>query len=253
MFGPPRTSASSAVRSYPASASPRPSAFSAVHSSPGPSLYRGAQGLAEDVRYYGQWMRDEAEKSVGHLYPKIEITAEMARERPDLKPLVGRKLTVIAWLWARTVKSPNPAFAQVDVPLVSTFMLSTKPGKEAYVEPVLESGGYRFSVKVGKPKDAEAAQNGTKLARGANFQCLMSGTPMAGDYIKAEGTAGRMGAKLMAIVADGERGRVYLAPTLDHEAVARHARPLWKPELPLSEDRRAFWTPAYLPPASSWR
>jgi putative DNA methylase len=245
MFGPPRTSASSAVRSYPASASPRPSAFSAVHSSPGPSLYRGAQGLAEDVRYYGQWMRDEAEKSVGHLYPKIEITAEMARERPDLKPLVGRKLTVIAWLWARTVKSPNPAFAQVDVPLVSTFMLSTKPGKEAYVEPVLESGGYRFSVKVGKPKDAEAAQNGTKLARGANFQCLMSGTPMAGDYIKAEGTAGRMGAKLMAIVADGERGRVYLAPTLDHEAVARHARPLWKPELPLSEDRRAFWTPAY--------
>ena len=79
---------------------------------------------------------------------------------------MGRKLTVIAWLWARTVKSPNPAFAQVDVPLASTFMLSTKAGKEAYVEPVIEGGGYRFTVKVGKPKDAEAAKNGTKLARG---------------------------------------------------------------------------------------
>ena len=140
--------------------------------------WKGAQGLAEDVRYYGQWMRDEAEKRIGHLYPKIEITPEMAAERPDLKPYVGQKLTVIAWLWARTVKSPNPAFANVDVPLASTFMLSTKPGKEAYVEPVIENGGYRFTVKVGKPKDAEAAKNGTKLSRGANFKCLMSGTPI---------------------------------------------------------------------------
>jgi putative DNA methylase len=130
-------------------------------------------------------MRDEAEKRIGHLYPKIEITAEMAKGRADLKPYVGRKLTVIAWLWARTVKSPNPAFANVDVPLASTFMLSTKPGKEAYVEPVIEGGGYRFTVKVGKPKDAEAAKNGTKLARGANFRCLMSGTPIDGDYVKA--------------------------------------------------------------------
>src|SRR5512136_2996149 len=129
--------------------------------------WKGAQGLAEDVRYYGKWMRDEAEKRIGHLYPKIEITAEMAKERPDLKPLVGQKLTVIAWLWARTVHSPNPAFAHVEVPLASTFMLSTKEGKEAYVEPVIEGDGYRFTVKVGKPKDAEAAKNGTKLARGS--------------------------------------------------------------------------------------
>ena len=135
----------------------------------------------------------------------------MVKERPDLKPYEGQKLTVIAWLWARTVKSPNPAFAQVDVPLASTFMLSTKPGKEAYVEPVIEGGGYRFTVKVGKPKDAEAAKNGTKLARGRTSVCLMSGTPIAGDYIKVEGKAGRMGARLMAIVAEGERGRVYLA------------------------------------------
>ena len=121
--------------------------------------WRGAQGLAEDVRFYGQWMRDEAEKRIGHLYPKVEVTPEMVGDsmnpRPDLKHYAGQKLTVIAWLWARTVKSPNPAFAQVDVPLASTFMLSTKAGKEAYVEPVIENGGYRFTVKVGKPKDAE--------------------------------------------------------------------------------------------------
>ena len=200
----------------------------------GTKTWRGAQGLAEDVRYYGQWMRDEAERRIGHLYPKIEITAAMAKERPDLKPLVGQRLTVIAWLWARTVKSPNPAFRNVDVPLASTFMLSTKPGKEARVEPVIEDGGYRFTVRVGKPKDAEAAKAGTKLARGANFRCVMSGTPIAGDYIKAEGKAGRMGARLMAIVAEGERGRLYLSPTSEHEATAQRAKPEWRPEVTIS-------------------
>ncbi len=196
--------------------------------------WRGAQGLAEDVRYYGQWMRDEAEKRIGHLYPKVEVTAEIAKARPDLKPLVGQKLTVIAWLWARTVKSPNPAFRTVDVPLASTFMLSTKVGKEAYVAPVIEDGDYRFTVKVGKPKDVEAAKAGTKLARGANFQCVMSGTPIVGDHIKAEGKAGRMGARLMAIVAEGERRRVYLSPTPEHEAAARKAKPEWKPDVTIS-------------------
>lgn len=207
--------------------------------------WKGAAGLAEDVRYYGQWMRDEAEKRIGRLYPKVEVTAAMAEERPDLKPYVGKQLTVIAWLWARTVKSPNPAFRYVDVPLASTFMLSTKAGKEAYVEPVIEGDSYRFTVKVGKPKDAEAAKNGTKLARGANFRCLMSETPIAGDYIKAEGKAGRMGAKLMAIVAEGERSRVYLAPTAAHEAIARQAQPEWEPETSLPDDPRNFWTVQY--------
>jgi len=196
--------------------------------------WMGAQGLAADVRYYGKWMRDEAEKRIGHLYPKVQITAEMAEKRPDLKPLVGQKLTVIALLWARTVKSPNPAFAHVDVPLASTFMLSTKSSKEAYVEPAIDGSSYCFTVKVGKQKGSEAAKNGTKLARGANFKCLMSGTPISGDYIKAEGKAGRMGTRLMAIVAEGERGRVYLAPTPEHEAVAHKAQPEWKPEVTIS-------------------
>ena len=192
--------------------------------------WRGAQGLAEDVRHYGRWMRDEAEKCIGQLYPPVEVTPAMVRERSDLAPYEGRELTVIAWLWARTVKSPNPAFADVDVPLASTFMLSTKRGKEAYVEPVVEGRGYRFTVRVGAPPNAEAAKAGTKLSRGANFRCVMSGSPIAGDYIKGEGQAGRMGARLMAIVAEGDRGRVYLAPTTEHERIAGTAAPEWRPD-----------------------
>lgn len=192
--------------------------------------WKGATGLAEDVRYYGQWMHNEAEKRIGHLYPKVKVTKEMVKERPDLKQYEGKELTVIAWLWARTVKSPNPAFANVDVPLASSFMLSTKPGKEAYVEPVIEGDGYRFTVKMGKPKHVEAAKKGTKLARGANFQCVMSGTPIVGDYIKAEGKARRIGARLMAMVAEGERGRVYLPPTEAMEGIAHQAKPEWRPE-----------------------
>jgi putative DNA methylase len=263
------------------------------------------------VRYYGQWMRDEAEKRIGHLYPKVtawldprsgryfgesdvgerrrseergvrsESGEKTTREcgHPSLSSLLStlssHQLTVIAWLWARTVKSPNPAFAHVDVPLASTFMLSTKAGKEAYVEvvreeergvreeergerephpadplaphssPLTSHSGYRFTVKTGKPKDAEGAKNGTKLARGANFKCVMSGAPISGDHIKAEGKAGRMGARLMAIVAEGTRGRVYLAPTPEHEAAALKAQPDWKPESSLPDDPRNFWTVQY--------
>jgi len=211
--------------------------------------WTGAQGLAEDVRYYGRWMRDQAEERIGHLYPKVEITDEMVRERPDLKPYQGRKLTMIAWLWARTVKSPNPAFADVEVPLVSTFMLSTKKGKEVYVEPVFEGSGYRFAVKVGVPADPEAAKAGTKMARGANFRCLLSGTAIPSDYVKTEGKAKRLGSRLMAIVAEGDRGRVYLPPTVEHEEAAAKANPTWRPELELPGNPRWFSPPDYGMPA----
>jgi putative DNA methylase len=195
------------------------------------NAWRGAQGLAADVRYYGQWMREQAQQRIGPLYPPITITAELAADRADLRSLIGRQLTVIAWLWARTVRSPNPAFAHVEVPLVTTFILSSKPGHEAYVEPVVTGDTYHFTVRVGKPP--EWAKQGTKLVRGANFRCLLSGAPIAGDYIKAEGQAGRMGARMLAIVAEGSRGRVYLPPTAEHEAIARSAQPTWKPDLPL--------------------
>ncbi len=206
--------------------------------------WKGAQGLAEDVRYYGQWIRDEAEKRIGNLYPKVEVTAEMAQERSDLIAYVGKKLTVIAWIWTRTVKSPNPAFAQVDVPLASTFMLSTKAGKEIFVEPVVEDAGYRFTVVMGAPKDPKAAKEGTKFSRG-NFRCLMSGDPIEPAYIKSEGRAGRMGSRLMAIVAEGIRGRVYLDPLEIQEEVANSARPSWKPDVEFLQQALGFRIGSY--------
>ena len=205
--------------------------------------WTGAAGLAEDVRRYGYWMREEAKKRIGHLYPEVEVTAAMAQGRPDLKPYENKKLTVIAWLWARTVKSPNPQFSHIDVPLVSSFVLSKKKGHEAYVQPVIEGDGYRFEVKVGPlPREAE---NGTKLARGAKFKCLMTDSPMESDYIKSECFNGRGGARLMAIVADGTKGRVYLSANDSAEKIAKSCIPNWKPTTPLSDDKRAFWTPAY--------
>ncbi|MDE0259505.1 MAG: DUF1156 domain-containing protein [Gammaproteobacteria bacterium] len=207
--------------------------------------WKGAQGLAEDVRHYGGWMRKEADKRIGDLYPSVAVTSRMARRRRDLKKYEGRRLTVIAWLWARTVPSPNPAFSDVEVPLASSFMLSTKKGKEAYVEPVIEDGGYRFDVRVGPPMDRDAAKRGTKMSRGANFRCLMSGAPLAPDYVKSEGRAGRMGARLMAIVAEGDRERVYLSPSAEQADAARRAQPEWRPELAQPENPRWFSPPDY--------
>ena len=207
--------------------------------------WTGAQGLAEDVRYYGRWMRDQAERRIHHLYPKITITPEMALERPDLVPYVGRELTVICWLWSRTVRSPNPAFTHINVPLISSFMISTKKGREAYIEPVINADGYLFTVKVGAPSDSAAAALGTKLSRGANFRCLMSGAPIAPDYIRAEGMAGHIGTRLMAIVAESDRGRVYLSPTDAHAAVARKAEPNWRPDLEFFQKALGFRVGSY--------
>ena len=214
--------------------------------------WSGAQGLAEDARTYGRWMRDEVEKRIGHLYPQVEVTSELVVERPDLKPYEGRKLNVIAWLWARTVKSPNPAFAEVDVPLASTFMLSTKNGKEAYVEPVVEGDGYRFVVKVGRPTDIANAKRGTKSGgSGTPFLCLMSGSPMPFGYLRNEAKAGRMGARLMAIVAEGDRGRVYLTPTDEQEVSASGAIPGWTPDTALPDRALGFRVQEY--GMSRWR
>jgi putative DNA methylase len=199
--------------------------------------WSGTRGLAEDVRRYGEWMRDEAIKRIGHFYPPIEISKEMTRERPDLKQYEGEKLTVIAWLWARTVKSPNPVFSQVDVPLASSFILSTNDGKAAYIEPQISKTGYRFAVKLGEA--TAEAKAGTKAARG-NFRCLMSNTPIDSDYIRSEASAGRMGQKLMAIVAMGSRGRIYLSPNADHEAIALSVTPKWKPDIEFFQQALGF-------------
>ncbi len=197
------------------------------------TIWHGAEGLAEDVRRYGAWMREEAFKRIGHLYPQVDLPKEYG----------GGKATVIAWLWARTVKSPNPAFSHVDVPLASTFILSSKAGKEAYVQPMVQGDGYRFEVRVGKPP--ESAKGGTTAGKRNAFLCLMSGTPIDYNYIRAEGKAGRMGQKLMAIVAEGARGRFYVAPTAEAEAIAGQVQPVWQPETKLPDNPRDFKTPNY--------
>jgi len=198
--------------------------------------WHGARGLAEDVRRYGAWMCAEAQKRVGHLYPGFSVTHEMLVERTDLKPLLGKTLTVIAWLWARTVKSPNPAYSHVDVPLSTSFVLSSKDGKEAYVQPVIQGDRYRFAVRVGLPP--ESASAGTKAGRGASFRCVMSDTPIGAEYIKAEAQAGRMGARLVAIVAEGVRGRIYLSPLKEHEDIALSAQASWTPQIEFAKNSR---------------
>lgn len=211
--------------------------------------WHGAQGLAEDVRCWGQWMRDQAEKRIGHLYPKVKITAEMAQDRPDLKPYVGQELTVIAWLWARTVASPNPACHGAPVPLVRSFWLSTKKGKEAYVEPIVDrqNNTYRFEVRVGTPENKAFVDAGTKIGRGCQFKCILSDQPISDTHTKAEGLAGRMGACLMAIVAEGKSGRVYLSPTLAQENTAKIDKPdnISEIEAPIALDKRAIWCLLY--------
>lgn len=205
--------------------------------------WSGAKGLAEDVRRYGTWMREQAQQRIGDLYPPIEVSAEIVAERPELAQYQGEKLTVIAWLWARTVRSPNPAFSHTEVPLASTFILSKMKGNEAYVQPVIEGDSYRFTIKAGAPP--ESAKAGTTAGKRNAFICLLSDSPVDYKYIRAEGQAGRLGQRLMAIVAEGTRGRVYLAPTQEQITVAQSARPEWSPEMKLPDNTRDFKTPNY--------
>ena len=197
----------------------------------------GATGLAEDVRRYGYWMREEAKKRIGHLYPPVEVTAEMAQGRPDLKPYVGRKLTVIAWLWARTVKSPDPRFRNVHVPLVSSYVLSKKTGKEVWMEPVVEGDKWRFEIRLGKPPDWAEKGNKTNTRSSVTFKCLLSGMPIPGDDIKTLGQQGKIGQRLIAIVCEGDRGRVYIPALPAHEQVAATAKPTWRPSGKISARR----------------
>lgn len=177
--------------------------------------WMGFQGISDDVRFYGEWMRNEAFKRIGKFYPKVKITEEIVRERPDLKSMLDREFTVIAWLWARTVKSPNPAFSHVDVPLVASFWLSTKRGRsKVWVEPVVKGDRYDFIVRTsGAPKIEETVNRNGGL-------CILSGTPIDFKYIRSEAKEGRMGQRLMAIVLDGDKGREYVSPLQFHSDTA---------------------------------
>ena len=201
-------------------------------------FYRNAEGLAEDVKYYGEWMREKAWERIGHLYPQVDLPKEHG----------GGKGTVIAWIWARTVPSPDPAFSNVQVPIASSFLLSAKAGKEAWIEPIVDKQAKTISYRIrhgGTKAEIAAAKEGTKAGRGANFRCLMSDTAITPDYVKSNGRTGKMGQTLIAIVAEGNRSRAYVAPTETHETLALAAKPEWKPETSLPNDPRNFWTVDY--------
>lgn len=191
----------------------------------------GASGFAEDVHRYGLWMRDEAELRIGNLYPKIKLPKELG----------GTDATVIAWLWARTVASPDPARRGVHVPLVSSFWLSKKAGKLTWVEPVIDGPDtYHFEVRTG----TEGPQIEETVNRKGGV-CLLSGSKMPFSYIREEGKAGRMGQKLMAVVVEAHRGRNYLSPTQEQIEISQSAKPSWKPDTKLPVNPRDFKTPNY--------
>ncbi|MBF2761588.1 MAG: DUF1156 domain-containing protein, partial [Ectothiorhodospiraceae bacterium AqS1] len=203
--------------------------------------WAGAKGLAEDVRRYGYWMQAEAYKRIGHLYPKVKITSEMTTDRPDLKAYEGQELTVIAWLWARTVKSPNPAYSHVDVPLVRSFVLAKREGKQSWIEPIISDSEYRFKVRIGKqPADAMA---GTVERTGAT--CIMSQSVIPLKYIRSEAKSGRMRYKLMAVVAKGLKDRVYLSPSREIEKISLNAIPQNVPESYMPEKALGFRVQGY--------
>lgn len=175
--------------------------------------WSGARGLAEDVRRYGRWLRDEAEKRVGHLYPRVRITPVMAKARKDLKPYEGRELTVIAWIWARTVASPNPAANGRQAPLTTSFYLSTKPDKLTWIDAHGGALGPTFTVRTGPSENDERLRAGTRGGKAQDFICLYTGAPITREYVRDEGKAGRLGSVLMAMALEGDRGRVYLSPS----------------------------------------
>lgn len=172
----------------------------------------GNNGLAADVEYYGAWMKEEAARRIGHLYPKVRVPAEQG----------GGEATVIAWLWARTVRCPNPACGGEAI-LVRSFDLSKKKGKEWHVEPVCEGGEVSFEVKPGK-----ATREGTKSRQGAN--CIHCGEPFDMQYVQREASCGQMSEKLMAIAAEGLKGRFYVSPTQQQVDSAKCERPEGVPQ-----------------------
>ena len=197
----------------------------------GKTGWQGAAGLAEDVRYYGEWMKQEAFKRIGHLYPKVKVPREQG----------GGEATVIAWIWARTVTCPNPACG-CQMPLASSFVLSKKKGNEAWVKPIPDGDHVRFEVQTGKcPKEYESFKQG----RSAIFKCPCCGEITTDEYVKANGKNHMIGSQLMAIVAEGKRGRVYVSPDAEHELTANVSMPEEYPGGAMPENPRWFSPPAF--------
>ena len=190
-----------------------------------------AQGLAEDVRYYGEWMKKEAYRRIGHLYPKVKVPHEQG----------GGEAVVVAWVWARTVKCPNPACG-CEMPLASSFVLSKKKGKEAWTKPIPDGCRVRFEVQNSKcPKEYVSYKTG----RGATFKCPCCGEVTTDEYVKQEGKDKKLGSQLIAIIAEGKRGRIYLSPNEEHILSAMVEKPEDVPMGVMPENPRWFSPPAF--------
>lgn len=184
--------------------------------------WKGTAGLAADVSYYGEWVREQAWKRIGHLYPNHNDE------------------TVIAWLWARTVKCPNPACG-TQMPLVRSFDLSTKKGRRTWVEPQVDQRNRRISFVV--RKEDGLGIEGTVDRHGAT--CLACGTAVPFDYVRDEAKSGRMDSQMMAIATEGKTGRNYYAPTEDQEAIARVGKPPNSPDTNLPDQALSFRVQIY--------
>lgn len=197
----------------------------------GSGVWTGAAGLAEDVRYYGEWMKKKAFEKIGHLYPKAKVPKEQG----------GGEATVIAWIWARTVKCPNPACG-CEMPLASSFVLSKKKNNEYYVEPYYEDEKLEFRVHKGCARDGNTSN---KKGRSGSFACPKCGEVTQPDYVKSQASSLQLNARLMAIVAEGTHGRLYLSPSHENESAAFVERPENVPHAVMSDDRRAITPPDY--------
>lgn len=200
--------------------------------------YRNAEGLAEDIQHYGDWIQDRAREQIAHLYPQVDLPKEYG----------GGKATVIAWIWARTVPSPDPAFSGMHVPLASSFLVSSKKGQDVWIEPIIDRAAKTISYRIrrgGTKAEIEKAKAGTTAGKRQAFICPVSGTPITYDYIRSYGKSHGLGETLIAIVAEGARGRIYVEPNEHHVRTAMSAQPTWEPETALPDNPRDFKTPNY--------
>jgi putative DNA methylase len=193
--------------------------------------WEGASGLAADIRAYGEWMREEAEKRIGGHYPQATLSD-------------GTNATVIAWIWARTVTCPNPA-CRVDMPLVRSWWLSKKKGREAWVRPIItiDSGhpsGKRveFEIGYGEVGAPTIDQDGTVSRNGG--RCVACASAVALTYIRATSREVGLGEQLMAIVASGSQRREYLPPNEEHRQAAVVERPESVPDASLPAEALGF-------------
>ena len=191
--------------------------------------WRGAMGLADDIRYYGRWMRERAFERIGHLYPKAKLSD-------------GGEATVIAWLWARTVPCSNPACG-ISMPLLTTFRLSTKSNNRHWIRPVVDSEAKTISFEAHNHDGGVPPAGRTVTRNGA--VCIVCDTASPLSYVREQSRAGRMGEQMTAVVAEGDRKRIFLSSTDEHIAKARDAQPSWRPNGRLPNRTRDFTPTGY--------